>query len=185
MSGAKGARGAMGAKGAWVLPRDYPAPALWLRARACGVLARSFLNVHAVDDADNGRIYRCRLAAERFACCASFEHYQNLFAHPGANSVDRQQRGSARLVVERHGLYEQQLRALELTVLLRRNERTDHARDLHASMGAGRLKPAPTMITSAPHRNDRRCRRCPRRPEPRPDKTESLLPCRGRKTPSR
>ena len=55
-------------------------------------------------------------------------------------------------------------------VLLRRDDRADDARDLHRSQ------------RSSDDPSDRRCRRCRHRPAARPDRTESSLPCRGRRT---
>ena len=68
---------------------------------------------------------------ERFARRAAFEHDQHLLVHAGADAVDRQQRVAARRVVEIQRLHQQQLRALELRMFLRRDDRADDARDLH------------------------------------------------------
>ena len=61
----------------------------------------SFVHVHAIDDADDRRVDRRALRAERLAGRASFEHDQHLLVHAGADAVDRQQRGAARRVVQR------------------------------------------------------------------------------------
>ena len=56
---------------------------------------------------------------DRLAGGASFEHDQHLLVHAGADAVHREQFRPARRVFERQRLNEQQLRALELPILLR------------------------------------------------------------------
>jgi hypothetical protein len=49
----------------------------------------------------------------------------------GTDGIDREQHGSARLIVERQRLDEQQLRAFERPMLLTRHHRADDSRNLH------------------------------------------------------
>ena len=71
------------------------------------------------------------LRLERFAGRTSFEHDENLLVHAGAHAVDGEQRHAARRVVEVQRLHEEQLRTLELAVLLGRDDGPDDSRDLH------------------------------------------------------
>ncbi len=88
-------------------------------------------DVDVIDDADDRRIHGRRLLAERFARRAPFEHDQHLLMHAGADAVHREQRVAARRVVGVQRLNQQQLGALELSMLLRRDDGADHTRNLH------------------------------------------------------
>ena len=74
-----------------------------------------------------------RFPAERLAGRAAFEHDQHLLVDAGADAVHRQQRRAARRVVDVQRLHEQQLRAFELAVLLRRDDGADDTGNLHES----------------------------------------------------
>ena len=84
-----------------------------------------------IDDPDDGRVNRSGLSIQRFAGRTSFQHDENLLMHPGAHAVDGEQRHAAGRVVEVQRLYEEQLRAFELAVLLGRYDRSDDSGDLH------------------------------------------------------
>src|SRR5262249_15380494 len=99
-------------------------------------MARSSMYVDVIDDANNRGIDGRGLAAERLARGAALDHDEHALADAGAHRVDRQHRHAARLVVERERLYEQQLRALELAMLLRRDDRADYAPDLHETFSS-------------------------------------------------
>ena len=81
--------------------------------------------VHAIDDADDRRVDRRAAPAEGVAGGLAFDHHQHALADAGADRVDRQQHRPARLTLGRLRLHEQQLRALELAVLLRGDDRAD------------------------------------------------------------
>src|SRR5262245_48478598 len=113
-------------------PRTTPTPS-W-RAIDSRIIARrslSSIDRHRIDDPDDGGINRRGFPAERFAGGAPLEHDQHLLVHTGANAVHREDGRSARRVVGRDRLDDEQLRPFELAVLLRRDERADHSADLH------------------------------------------------------
>jgi hypothetical protein len=87
-----------------------------------------------IDDADDRGIHGRGLAAERLTGCTALEDDQHLLVHPGAYAVNGEQHDAAGCVVEIQRLDEQQLRALELAMLLRRDDRSNHAGDLHPSL---------------------------------------------------
>ena len=79
--------------------------------------------IDLVDDTNDRGIDRRSFFAQRLPGRSPFEHNQHLLADAGTDSVNRQQRRSARRVVEIERLHQKQLRALKLSVLLRRDER--------------------------------------------------------------
>src|SRR5438067_1014508 len=91
----------------------------------------SFIDRHRVDDTDDCRVDRRRLAAERFARGPAFQHNENFLVDAGADAVHREQRAAARRVVDVQRLHEQQLRPFERAMLLRRDDRADHSPNLH------------------------------------------------------
>src|SRR4029078_6343525 len=81
--------------------------------------------------ADDRRVDRRRLCAESLAGGASLEHDENLFVYAGTDAVDCENGRPARRIVGVQRLNQQQLRAFELRVLLRRHNGTHHAPHLH------------------------------------------------------
>ncbi len=103
------------------------------------------------------------------------EHDQHLLVHAGADRIHGQQRRSARRVALAQRLHEQELAPLELPVLVRGDERADHAGDDHRASGVGRL----------PSTTDRRCRRRRHRRAARLGRTGTRPPALGRRRPAR
>src|SRR6185312_11787699 len=93
------------------------------------------IEVDVIDDTNDGGVHRRRLFSKRLARRAAFEHHQHSFVHARADAVHRQQGRPARRVVGIQRLDEQELGALELAVLLRRDHRADHFADRHAMTG--------------------------------------------------
>src|SRR6187399_2007619 len=91
----------------------------------------SFTDRYLVDDADDRGIDRRRLPAQCGARGLALDHDQHALANSRADRVDGQHRHASRLAVERKRLHQQQLRALELAMLLRGNDSPDHATNLH------------------------------------------------------
>src|SRR5258706_10045505 len=83
------------------------------------------IHVHVIDDTNDCGVNRRRLAAERLTGGATLEDNQHLLVHPGADAVDGQQGRASRFVVRVDRLDEQQLRAPELPVFLRRHAGAD------------------------------------------------------------
>ena len=88
--------------------------------------------IHRIDDADDGGIHRRGRLADRLAGRTSFEHDQHPLVDARADAVDREQFRPAGRVFERQRLHQKQLRPFQLPVLLRRDERADHACEDHA-----------------------------------------------------
>src|SRR5207247_2372462 len=89
-----------------------------------------------IDDADDRGVHRRCLFSERLAGRAAFDHDEHFLVDARADAVDGEDRRAARRVVGVERLHEHQLGALELAMLLRRNDGSDvsdHERDLHQS----------------------------------------------------
>src|SRR5439155_8712619 len=115
------------------------APPMW-RAIDSRIIARSscsFMDADRIDDADDRGVHRRRLPAERFAGRAAPHDDEHLLVDARADAVDREQRVAARGVVDVQRLDEQQLRALELAMLLRRDDGSDYTCNLHPPLTRG------------------------------------------------
>ena len=91
----------------------------------------SFINIHTVDNANDGGIDRCSFTANRLRRGTALDDQQHVFVHAGAHGINRQQHRTARLTLECHRLHEQQLGTFELGVLLRGHDRSDDTRERH------------------------------------------------------
>ena len=80
-----------------------------------------------IDDPDDGGIDRGRLLPQRLAGRLAFDHDEHALADPRTNRIDRDECRAARIPGRGHRLDQQQLRALELPVLLRRDDGADDA----------------------------------------------------------
>ena len=87
----------------------------------------SFIDVNLINDADDSGIDRCSLSTNRLGGGAAFDHQQHSFVHPRPDRIDCQQHRPARRVLQRHRLHEQQLGTLELPVLLRGDDGSNHS----------------------------------------------------------
>ena len=95
--------------------------------------SRSCVVVHAVHDANNGRVDRRSPTTQHGTGGASFDHQQHRVTHPGLDRVDGQDRVSPRGRRGVDRLNQQQLRALELWVLTCRNDVADDSSETHVS----------------------------------------------------
>jgi hypothetical protein len=84
-----------------------------------------------IDDTDNRGINGREFLSERFAGGATLEHDNDALAHTGAHRINGQQCCTPGIALWRLGLHEQQLRALELGPLLRRDDGTHHSGQDH------------------------------------------------------
>jgi hypothetical protein len=80
------------------------------------------MHIQPIDNAHDRGIDWRSFSTERFTCGASFHHDQHLLVDTGPNGVNGQERCSARRIVERDRLNEEQLGASERCVLLRRDD---------------------------------------------------------------
>ena len=95
---------------------------------SCSVIS---IDIHVVDDADDGSIDWSGLLAERFSSSSTFEHDQHFLVDAGTDAVDRQQRRPARGIVDVERLHQQQLGTFELPMFLSRDNGPDDAGYLH------------------------------------------------------
>src|SRR5438093_2811465 len=111
-----------------------------------------------VDDADDRRVDRRGFPAERLAGRAPFDHDEHFLVDARADAVDGEDRRAARRVVRVQRLHQHQLRALELAMLLRRNDGPDDLSDLHAAIRNPRsaLPDVPPIDDADDARVDRR-----------------------------
>jgi hypothetical protein len=89
------------------------------------------VKIDLVDDGRDRGVNRSAFPAKRFSCSATFENDEHFLADARANTVNSEQRLTARRVVEVQRLHEQQLRSFKLPMFARRNQRADYSRDLH------------------------------------------------------
>jgi hypothetical protein len=110
----------------------------WWRAIEARIISRSscsFIDGDRIDDGDDGGVDRRAFPAERLAGGPALEDHKHLLRDAGADAVDREQRMAARRVVDVQRLHQQQLRALEFAVLLRRHDGANYTTDLHLVIG--------------------------------------------------
>src|SRR5829696_1164441 len=75
------------------------------RAIASRIIVRSScseisIDVHLINDPDNGGVHRRAFPAERLACCAALENDQHLLVDSRTDTVHRQHDVAARRVVQ-------------------------------------------------------------------------------------